>query len=187
MFRASRGFFRYSGLGIMFAGARVRAHHAGRKWDTKKALRPRPRRLGMKALRPAEGHGPPTQSWLTPAPADSAGGYFRNSTSGSLSHLRLRRLRLRRLRLRRHRPRSMGEGTRFAARGVRALPGYFRSRRHVRWRTPGKRSRKNAGPVLLGPVSHRARLCVERFAEGLGPPTASGLTPAPADSRLFSK
>jgi len=73
----------------------------------------------------AEGHGPPTQSWLTPAPADSAG-------------------------------------------------GYFRSRRHVRKRTP--RKHENAGPVLLGPVSHRARLCVERFAEGLGG------TPAPADS-----
>jgi len=47
------------------------------------------------------------------------------------------------------------------------------------WRTP--RKHENAGPVLLGPVSHRARLRVERFAEGLGG------TPAPADSGLFSK
>jgi len=32
------------------------------------------------------------------------------------------------------------------------------------WRTP--RKHENVGPVLLGPVSHRARLCVERSTEG---------------------
>ena len=42
--------------------------------------------------------------------------------------------------------------------------GHFRSRRHVRWRTP--RKHENAGPVPLGPVSHRARLRVERSTEG---------------------
>ena len=31
------------------------------------------------------------------------------------------------------------------------------------------RKYENTGPVLLGPVSHRARLCVEPIAEGRGP------------------
>jgi len=44
--------------------------------------------------------------------------------------------------------------------------GLFQPGRHVRTRTP--RSKKRAGPVLLGPVSHRARLCVELSAEGHG-------------------
>jgi len=45
-----------------------------------------------------------------------------------------------------------------------AVGRYFRSRRHVRRRTP--RKHEDAGPVLLGPVSHRARLRVERSTEG---------------------
>jgi len=36
----------------------------------------------------------------------------------------------------------------------------------------------------LGPVSHRARLCVGPFAEGRGPPTQSGRTPARAERVL---
>ena len=69
------------------------------------AARRRPQSLDRD---PAKGFGP-------------AEGGFRSSTSGSLSHLRLRR----------RRPRSTAEGDALPSTRVRALPRYFRNRRTV--------------------------------------------------------
>ncbi len=63
------------GVDVMFAGARVRAHHAARKCDARKAAKPPARadsgRDSVKGFGPAERIG---------------SGCFRSSTSGSLSH-----------------------------------------------------------------------------------------------------